>query len=142
MNHDEFAQVVDEYQGMIYRRLKIKSQFYARREELETDKIIARIETCSPIEALKGRSLKHFVNLHFMLNDTTTGHFADQARWDEVVGDCICDLFLLLAHVREHLNGVALAGCESASPLRAHLARGKEMKVGGAECTDKKETEE
>lgn len=98
MKTEEFNEVVKKQLGRCESILVKKAEEYATEDRLHNFKVAAKIENCSPEQALMGMMAKHTVSVYDMLN---SGKEYSSQMWDEKITDSINYLILLRALIEE-----------------------------------------
>ena len=101
MTHTEFNALLNRRIGLCREVLGSKATEYASdADRLHNFKESARLDGCTPEQALKGMLLKHWTSI----SDIAAGKVTTREQLDEKIGDAVNYLILLEAIVTERIN--------------------------------------
>ena len=101
MNAEKFKEILGNRLNLIDEILDAKGKEYSSEtDRLHNFKIAARINHCSPVQALWGMATKHLVSIVDMVEQKNQVNF-NHDTVDEKVGDLINYLILLEALMKE-----------------------------------------
>jgi hypothetical protein len=107
MTNDTFNELVEELLEYVKSTLTSKGDMYARgaTDRLVAFKVMGRRLDKTPMEALEGAREKHSTSVHMMIKDHAAGHPWPYSVWREKAGDELIYNILLLALVKEGIEG-------------------------------------
>ena len=100
MTHDKLLENVKSELDHAYDVMNYKNAGYStEKDALHNFTVAAKLQDCSPAQALGGFLAKHFVSVYDLINSTKVSE--SFAVWDEKITDSIVYLSILHAMVRE-----------------------------------------
>ena len=116
MKTERFENILSERLKKCIDTLSVKATEYATEDRLNTFKVAAQLQNCTPITALAGMMAKHTVSVYDLAERQENGLVVTKEMWDEKMGDHSNYLLLLDALITEKFDEETEGACENSEP--------------------------